>query len=69
MIAGLRSANLLDGWRNRPPGDREALADALVKLSLIAHALRYELSEIDINPLVVHPRGASAVDAMVRFRS
>jgi acyl-CoA synthetase (NDP forming) len=65
MIAALRMAPLLDGARGAAPADREAfvrLARAVGELGLSAGSL---LSELDLNPVVVLPDNAVAVDALV----
>jgi acetyltransferase len=61
LIAGLRVAALLRGGRGQAPGDLEALArlvvaagDALVGLPGVA--------ALDLNPVIVAPSGAVAVD-------
>ncbi|MHA6758125.1 acetate--CoA ligase family protein [Streptacidiphilus sp. PAMC 29251] len=64
LIARLRCAPLLDGWRGRPPVDTGALADAVVQLSQLA-AQRPDLQEIELNPLRVAPTGVLAVDALI----
>jgi hypothetical protein len=65
MLAELRYTRVLRGYRGRPPGDLDAVADAIVAVSecLLAHR---ELREIEVNPLVVGPvgEGAVAVDAL-----
>jgi hypothetical protein len=58
-------AALLDGHRGRPAADRAALVEALVRLGGLAAALGARLGEIDLNPLIVGPSGASAVDVRV----
>lgn len=67
MIDELRGAALLRGFRKRPPADIDALAQFLARLSQVAWALRDRLAELDINPLMVRPRGAGviAADALV----
>jgi acyl-CoA synthetase (NDP forming) len=67
MIAELRGAAILDGARGQPPGDLDALAAALSRLSLFAAAKRGEFSSIDINPLLVRAKGegAAALDALI----
>jgi succinyl-CoA synthetase beta subunit len=57
----------LRGFRGRPPADLEALADALVRLSQLAVDLGDLIAALDINPLIVLPRGqgVQAVDALV----
>jgi acyl-CoA synthetase (NDP forming) len=71
MIAELRGAALLDGYRGRPPADKEALARALVAVSQMAAALSPRLKELDINPVFVRPagRGIAAADALVVLKA
>ncbi len=67
MIAELRGAAMLHGARGQPPCDIDALATALSKLSLFAAAKRAEFTSIDVNPLLVRPKGegAAALDALI----
>ncbi|MGE5269376.1 MAG: acetate--CoA ligase family protein, partial [Thiohalocapsa sp.] len=67
MIGELRGAAMLHGARGQPPCDIDALAAALSKLSLFAAAKRAEFSSIDVNPLLVRPKGegAAALDALI----
>jgi acyl-CoA synthetase (NDP forming) len=67
MLRSLRSAPLLLGARGRPALDVAAAATALASLSGVA-AAHPELAELEINPLLVTPTGALALDArFVRF--
>ena len=70
MIAEVKGARLLRGFRGRPAADLEALADTLVRVSYLAMHLDGHLAELDINPLMVLPagQGVKAVDALVVFR-
>jgi acetyltransferase len=61
MIDSLRGSRLLDGYRGRPRADRDALRDALVRLSKLAWWLRDDIVEIDVNPLRVLAEGEGAV--------
>jgi len=67
MIQETRGARLLEGFRGRPPADVDALADALVRLSQLAVDLGDLIAALDINPLMVLPRGSEvrAVDVLV----
>ena len=56
---------LLDGVRGSEAADVDALIDAVARLSVIATTLGDRLAELDINPLIVHPKGCQAVDALV----
>ncbi|MBP6900274.1 MAG: acetate--CoA ligase family protein [Burkholderiaceae bacterium] len=68
LISATRAGQLLAGWRGAPPADRDALADALVKLSEFAAAHAHELAAVDINPLVVRERGCACLDAVIERR-
>jgi succinyl-CoA synthetase beta subunit len=67
MLDELRGAALLGGARGREPIDRGALTDALLALSALGERLDEDLAEIEINPLGLSPRGAVALDAVVRL--
>ena len=71
LEAALRSLKvypLLTGFRGGPMGDSEALLQVLLAVSDLALAQRQVLAELDINPLIVRPRGRGvvAVDALLR---
>jgi acyl-CoA synthetase (NDP forming) len=68
MIAEIRGAPLLQGYRGRPPLDTAALADALARLSLLAADHAGRIAEIDVNPLFVRENGVVAADALVVLR-
>jgi acetyltransferase len=70
MIAEVKGARLLQGFRGRPAAALEALEDTLVRVSYLALHLEGHLTELDINPLMVLPsgQGVKAVDALVAFR-
>jgi hypothetical protein len=42
---------------------------AAERFSALAHALGDLIEEIDVNPLIVHPGGCVAVDALVVARA
>lgn len=56
MIYETKAGQLLDGFRGQPRGDLEAVVACMQKLSQIALDFE-EISEIEINPLVVYPEG------------
>ncbi len=64
----LKVAALLDGYRGRPAGDVEALVEAVLAIGRYATANRATLLELDVNPIIVRPRGAGAiaVDVLIR---
>ena len=66
MVEHLRGAALLRGFRGSAPADEAALRDALLRLSLLVGWCP-EIQELDINPLLVLPRGVRAVDARARL--
>ena len=70
MIGELRAQHVLHGIRGKPACDVDALTDALVTLSQLAWRYRERISELDINPLLVRPRGHGvvAVDALMVLR-
>lgn len=66
MIRSLRMHPLLTGFRGAPPADVPALASILHRVSALAEA-HPEIVELDLNPVLVQPRGATVVDARVRI--
>ncbi len=62
LLRGLRTAVLLDGVRGRPPVDVEAAAAAIEAITAFA-AAHPEIAEIEVNPLLVRPDGALALDS------
>ncbi len=65
MIRSIKGFPLLDGARGRPRMDQDALADALVRLSVFAAANADKIESIDINPFIILPKGGVAVDALI----
>jgi acetyl coenzyme A synthetase (ADP forming)-like protein len=65
MVRGLRTFPLLDGYRGSPRTDVAALEDVVVRIGALA-AAHPAVAELDLNPVVVSPDGAVAVDARVR---
>jgi acyl-CoA synthetase (NDP forming) len=68
MLAELRAAKLLDGYRGMPAGDRGALVDVVLRVSALVEIVP-EIRELDLNPVKVLPpgRGAVVVDARMRI--
>ncbi|MGP9682164.1 MULTISPECIES: bifunctional acetate--CoA ligase family protein/GNAT family N-acetyltransferase [unclassified Brachybacterium] len=60
------SAVKLQGSRGLPPADREALADLLVRIGLLAEDLP-ELAMLELYPVLVGQEGVSVVGAAVRL--
>ena len=64
LLRSLRASAMLDGVRGRPAVDVAAAARAVVALG-DAMAAHPEIAELEVNPLLVTPRGAVALDARV----
>jgi acyl-CoA synthetase (NDP forming) len=62
MIEELGLEPLLSGFRGRPPLDRQALIDAILKISRLLLA-QPRIEELDINPLLLREDGLLALDA------
>jgi acyl-CoA synthetase (NDP forming) len=69
MIAEVASLKALAGYRGKPPGDLDALAQALVALSRLAMHDGPAIAEAEVNPLIVREKGQGvvAVDALVKL--
>ena len=65
MIREVRSYPLLAGARGKAVMDIGALARAIAALSRLAYANAETIESIDINPFVVLPKGAMALDALI----
>jgi acetyltransferase len=64
MIGEIRSFPLLRGVRGEKPSDIAAAEDALLRISQLVTDFP-EIVELDVNPLVIHERGAVAVDMRI----
>ena len=66
MLRSLKAYPLLSGYRGGPVYDEDALAELIVRVSRLAADRRDVLWELDVNPVIVLPkgRGAVAVDAL-----
>jgi acyl-CoA synthetase (NDP forming) len=69
MIAKLAGATTLGPFRGRPAANVEAVADVVRRVGQLALDLEDLVAEVEINPLMVTPTGAIAVDAVVALRS
>lgn len=63
MLEEVRSKALLEGVRGKPPIDKEAIVDTLLRMGQLVQEFP-EIAEFDINPLIVYPKeqGAIAID-------
>jgi acetate---CoA ligase (ADP-forming) len=68
-LGRLRAAPLLAGFRGRPAADLPALVETALACSRYALENLDRLAELDLNPVIVRPRGqgAVAVDALIRL--
>jgi acetyltransferase len=69
-LESLKGARVFAGVRGAPPADIEALAQMAAQLSWLAYDLCDEIAELDLNPVMVLPKGqgAFAVDALAVMR-
>jgi acyl-CoA synthetase (NDP forming) len=69
-LESLKGAKVFSGVRGAPPADLDALADMAARLSWLAYDLRDDIAEMDLNPVVVLPKGQGAftVDALLVTR-
>src|SRR5215475_3035952 len=65
MLARLRVAKLLAGYRGAPAYDVDAVVDALVALGRLTVDLADIVQSVDINPFVALPQGGMALDALI----
>ena len=67
LLDELRGAALLDGVRGAPPADRAALAQLIAILSRFAADHADLIEEVDLNPVIVYPKGQglAVVDALI----
>ena len=70
LLDRLRGRRLLDGVRGAAPADTDALVALMVALSRLAAGHGGTIAEIDLNPVIVHPRGhgLSIADALMLTR-
>jgi acyl-CoA synthetase (NDP forming) len=66
MIAEVKGLAPIRGYRNLPRGDLAALARVICQVSSLAG--QTDVSEAEINPLIVRSDGVVAVDALVAFK-
>ncbi|HSL91694.1 MAG TPA: acetate--CoA ligase family protein, partial [Candidatus Limnocylindrales bacterium] len=64
MVATIRGGRILSGYRGGKPADVGAIRRLLAQLS--EFTMRHpEIEELDLNPVIVHDKGLSIVDARV----
>jgi acetyltransferase len=67
MLSELKAALLLRGFRGAPKADVAALSKLISEVSVLSARLRDQVSEIELNPVLVHNEGngVTIVDALV----
>lgn len=68
LIARTRAAATLGRFRDNPPANEAAVAEALVRISQLIVDFP-EIAEIDVNPLIVDIDGVVAADAWIALRA
>jgi acetyltransferase len=68
MIAETKSYPILDGARGTPTLDKKALRKLLMLCSDIVESYP-QIEEMDLNPVIVHEKGVSVVDARIILKS
>lgn len=66
MVRELKTYPLLEGYRGSPPRDVAALEDVILRIGALVDDFP-SISELDLNPVLVHEHGATIVDARIRI--
>lgn len=66
MLEELKTYPALTGYRGSSPRDVNALVDIMLRVGVLVDDLP-QIRELDLNPVRVHTRGGSIVDARVRL--
>ncbi len=64
-LDGLRMRRVLDGARGAPPADVDGFCRLVARVSDLVADLADDISEIDVNPVILGPDGGIAVDALI----
>ena len=64
LINDIKGSKILKGFRGEPAADTEAIVNVLLNVSslMIEHD---EISQLDLNPIIVYPDSACAVDSRI----
>ena len=68
MIEQTKSYPILEGARGKPPLDKKSVRRLLMLCSEIVEAYP-EIQEMDLNPVIVHKKGLSIVDARILLKA
>jgi acyl-CoA synthetase (NDP forming) len=66
MVRELKTFPLLEGYRGSPPRDVAALEDVILRIGALVDDIP-SIAELDLNPVLVHEKGATIVDARIRL--
>jgi acetyltransferase len=66
MLSEIRAHAILDGVRGEPPVDKAAIIDVLMRIGQLVQDFP-EIVELDINPLMVYPKGQGAIAIDMRL--
>jgi hypothetical protein len=67
-LKSLKVWKLVEGFRGKS-GDAIAVSKSIEAVAAFAEAHRGLIEELDVNPLLVLPDGAVAVDALIKMRT
>lgn len=68
MLAELKGARILSGYRGSRPVDLNMLAKVLVQIGQMGMDNANYFESVDFNPIIVYPRSYSVVDAKILLR-
>jgi acetyl coenzyme A synthetase (ADP forming)-like protein len=66
MVRELKTFRLLEGYRGSPARDIGALEDVILRIGALVDDIP-SIAELDLNPVLVHEKGATIVDARIRI--
>ncbi|MBC7336253.1 MAG: acetate--CoA ligase family protein, partial [Clostridia bacterium] len=66
LLERIKGWPLLTGYRGQPAVDLEQLTDLIWRVGQLA-AANPAIAEMDLNPVVVYPRGLKVLDARLRL--
>lgn len=69
MLREIRAASILQGYRGSPPRDKKAIVDLILKVGRLMDEVP-EITDVDLNPVMVFPEGMGAkiADARILIR-
>jgi len=65
VLANLKCAPILMGYRGQPSADMDAIVDAV--MAVLDYSQKHPVYELDINPLLALKQGVVAVDALIQL--